>query len=107
VTGQFQGLIIGPSGDPPRWSGSFTGVATDVSPSWTQGSVIPESLVDLISNPSRIHLSTTLSVDPSGYQSMVNVYLTIDPASVPEPSTLILMLATLVGVVVVKRRRAA
>ena len=99
VTGQFQGSIDGPSGSPARWSGSFTGVASQVSP-LSNGLPIPEPLLDLVDRPSRLHISTTVGVSAGGHQSFVNVFLTIDPATVPEPSTLVVMLVTLAGVIV-------
>jgi hypothetical protein len=107
VDGQFQGSIVGPAGDPGRWYGSITGVASQVFPlpSPFSSPPLPEPLLDLINNPSRIHISTTVGLSGSLSQSFININLTIDPATVPEPSTLVVMLTTLAGVILRGKRR--
>jgi hypothetical protein len=104
VTGNITGAFIGPSGSPLAFSGGYSGTATSITIAPSVSGPLPPPLQELAANPGRVHINGVVTGGPA---EAIDVTLTIDPASVPEPSTLVIFLMAGAGVVVCRRIKAA
>jgi hypothetical protein len=94
--------------DASRVSGMYTGTATslELAPTWLRShDSIPPALLALVGHPERIHLTGYVT---DGINNNVDLRVTIDPAppTVPEPSTLAVLLTAGGGWGFLRRRKA-
>jgi hypothetical protein len=87
--------------------GGYSGTGASARSFYTPGTVLPQDLVDLLAHPERIHLNAITS---GGHNNFLVTSLTIDglqPAPVPEPSVLCVLVVGLGGAAIrrMKRRR--
>jgi hypothetical protein len=101
VEGNLKGNIVGPFGSPPDYTGGFIGTASSVSITSTQTGPLPPPLQNLVDHPNRIHISGSVTPGSGG---VINTTLMLEPAAVPEPTTLAFFFLAGGGLVLLRRR---
>jgi hypothetical protein len=100
VTGQINGTFLLGPGTPQPNLFNYSGNATSIQIVDPSGATIPQYLLDLATDPARIHL---VGIGTEGTDSgSVQMYLTIDPSSgplipAPEPASLLIFAIPLAG----------
>jgi len=108
VTGNISGTITGPSGLPPRDSGTLSGTATSAQVLYGQNLAdVPAPLLDILNHPDHFHLSAVVT---GGNENLLDFTATFDPPSplpsaIPEPTALATLVIALSGLALRHRLR--